>query len=376
MVEQLTDTEDYLRSNANNMTNEVRNADIEYDGDFDLIQADERLNNGVKSTNEDEVEDVNVQRKFKLNGLYCFVTWSQSKIEDHMEFYEKLKGLLPDGAKVHGGKELHADGKRHYHAVVRFRRKVYWTDARKRSMIPGDTEAIEIRVPEQRQPIRNFLENAQSYYGKDGNPVVFGTFIGPASTAIVERKRSTSSQMHKDPPFVSVVESTNEDNEDEVCDGDVQPKFKLSGLYCFVTWSQSKIDDHMEFYEKLQMLLPGGARVYGGKKLHADGKPHYHAVIKFKRRVHWTDARKKFMIEGDTEAIEIRVPEPRQSIREFLENTQSYCGKDDNPNVFGMLIDTASSAVVDRKWVFSEIDEEGVIGGCRGWYDKLILLIL
>jgi len=138
---------------------------------------------------------------------------------------------------------------------------------------------------------------------------------------------------------------------------DVQRKFKLNGLYCFVTWSQSKIDDHMEFYEKLKELLPEGAKVYGGKELHADGRPHYHAVIRFRRKVHWTDARKRLTISGDTEAIKIRVPEQRQSIREFLENTQSYCQKDDNPNVFGKIIEAASSVIVERKRVFLEIDE-------------------
>jgi hypothetical protein len=72
--------------------------------------------------------------------------------------------------------------------------------------------------------------------------------------------------------------------------------------------------------------------VYGGKGRHEDG-PHYH--VKFGRKVHWTDARKNFRIPGDTDAIHIRVPERRQLIGRFLENTQSCCQKDGNPDTFG-----------------------------------------
>jgi hypothetical protein len=157
------------------------------------------------------MDDTEVQRKFKLNGVYCQVTWSRSTIGDHMEFYAKLKGLLPRGAEVYGAKESHVDGTWSYNVVIKFHRKVHWTDARRNFMMIGDTEAITIRVPEQRQSIREFLENTQSYCTK-GNTL--GAYVNPNSAAAVERKRK--------------------DYEDDDDDDDDSSKMKLRQAKLFV----------------------------------------------------------------------------------------------------------------------------------------------
>lgn len=140
-------------------------------------------------------------------------------------------------------------------------------------------------------------------------------------------------------------------------------KFVLHATYCYVTWSQSRIDDHEEFYCKLRARMPHGTEIFGGKELHEDGFPHYHVVMKFPRRIHWRDARKKFVLERsdgvvDTEAIRIVVPDLYQPVSEFLDHTQAYCAKDDNPWMFGERIEGVSTAKALRKRVFAEIVNE------------------
>jgi len=144
---------------------------------------------------------------------------------------------------------------------------------------------------------------------------------------------------------------------------DEDRKFLLHGVYAYVTWSQSRIDDHEEFFNKLRYILPEGTEVFGGKELHQDGHPHYHVVMHFPRRVHWTDARTKLMIkqddgEVDTKAIRIEVPRLYEPVCEFLDRTQAYCAKDDNPWLFGDRILAISNAKALKNRVFMEIIQE------------------
>jgi hypothetical protein len=139
-------------------------------------------------------------------------------------------------------------------------------------------------------------------------------------------------------------------------DGD--SKFELHATYCFVTWSHCALNDHEEFYRRLQELMPEGSQIFGGKEFHEDGNPHYHAVIKFPRRVHWTNARLKFKLEGDTDAIRIEPPRRYQNIEQFLEDTQAYCEKDENPFIFGERIEPNLGQDSARKRLFREIDVE------------------
>jgi len=62
-----------------------------------------------------------------------------------------------------------------------------------------------------------------------------------------------------------------------------------------------------------------GVSLFGGRELHEDGTPHYHAVMSFDHKEHWPDARKKLTIDGDTSAIRIEKPQPRQKVSDFLE---------------------------------------------------------
>jgi hypothetical protein len=126
--------------------------------------------------------------------------------------------------------------------------------------------------------------------------------------------------------------------------------YHLTNDCCFVTWSQSRIHDHQVFHGKLMTMVPKGSQVFGTKELHGDGKPHYHAVMRFPGMVNWPDARSKLTVEHpdgspDTKAISICVPEKGESRRDFLVRTQSYCMKDREEWRFGKLIDLDGESV-------------------------------
>jgi len=129
--------------------------------------------------------------------------------------------------------------------------------------------------------------------------------------------------------------------------------FRFQGRYAFVTWSKSEIECKDDFHQQLITVLPSGSLVYGGRELHEDGTPHYHAVIAFSEKKRWTDARAKLSIPGDTNAIRIRKPRLRQPIAEFLENTMSYCGKDGD--IFGQRIPLEGVAESERKRKWADI---------------------
>jgi hypothetical protein len=137
------------------------------------------------------------------------------------------------------------------------------------------------------------------------------------------------------------VNDDNEDGKSSVDEGN--GTFGVHGKYLYVTYSQSRIDDHEEFYKKLLDKLPYNTEVYGGKEYHKDGKPHYHVVMRFPCRVEWADARERLTLladdgEVDTNAINIDRLRPGQSPREFLNRTQDYCSKNQNPHTFGKRI--------------------------------------
>lgn len=117
-------------------------------------------------------------------------------------------------------------------------------------------------------------------------------------------------------------------------------KFLLRSEVCFVTWSQSHFDDYEEFYGGLLKVMPPGTKMFGCQEFHGDGRPHYHVVLRFPFRVHWSDATKYFMVKRvdgqvDTRAIRITVPAKGEVVEEFLQRTQAYCAKEGNGRVFG-----------------------------------------
>jgi len=137
-----------------------------------------------------------------------------------------------------------------------------------------------------------------------------------------------------------------------------QRKYRFHGTFIFVTYAQSKIGDSGEFYERLREKMPVGTLIFGGQERHEDGHPHYHVVMKFPKRIHWSDARSHLRLEGDTDAIKISGLERGQSKESFVEGTQAYCEKDGNPVVFGSRIDADVGKDGDRKRKFREVDEE------------------
>lgn len=138
----------------------------------------------------------------------------------------------------------------------------------------------------------------------------------------------------------------------------VQRKYRFHGTFIFVTYAQSKIADGYEFYERLRGRMPEGTSIFGGQEKHEDGNPHYHVVMKFPKRIHWSDARSHLRLEGDTDAIYISGLARGQSKESFVEGTQAYCEKDGNPFIFGNRIDVDVGKEGDRKRKFREVDEE------------------
>ncbi len=105
----------------------------------------------------------------RFNGKHILVTWSRSTIGDKYEFLEKLLGILPVGVRVFGGRELHADSTLSYHAMISFAEKMHWPDAAKKFSIEGDTNAIRLKKPKPRHPIRDFLERSVAYCARGGD---------------------------------------------------------------------------------------------------------------------------------------------------------------------------------------------------------------
>jgi len=111
--------------------------------------------------------------------------------------------------------------------------------------------------------------------------------------------------------------------------------------------------------------MPTGTIIYGCFELHEDGSPHYHVLISFPKRTHWTDARKKLRIGMDDTAA-IRIVKPRRNQRpvDFVNGVQTYIEKtlpdgSDKPAawIFGTKQEYQTPQIISkRKW--AEIDNE------------------
>jgi hypothetical protein len=98
-----------------------------------------------------------------------------------------------------------------------------------------------------------------------------------------------------------------------------------------------------DFERMLMRQMPAGTQVYGCMEYHADGVPHFHAVVCFNESKYFPDAKKQFTLvhdDGavDTRSIHFKVPKKDQEVEPFLARTQRYCGKDGNTNTFGTKI--------------------------------------
>ena len=123
--------------------------------------------------------------------------------------------------------------------------------------------------------------------------------------------------------------------------------FGFSGECVFVTWSRSTIANKDDFHRKLVSMMPPGVKIFGGREYHQDGKPHYHVVLSFPAKVKWPDARKMFILEGDTTAVRITPPWRGQRIYDFLNNTQTYAAK--KKDTFGERIHCEGSGSSDEE---------------------------
>src|SRR5690349_895902 len=123
----------------------------------------------------------------------------------------------------------------------------------------------------------------------------------------------------------------------------------------FVTYTRSRINDKEEFLrclrQSLSDSLPGvsateipSVEIFGCRRLHEDGAPHYHVLLKFSNMIHWRTVRKILSVwidvegnrEVDTTAITVRKKPHWESRPEFLQCAQAYIAKDGD--VFGHWI--------------------------------------
>lgn len=128
----------------------------------------------------------------------------------------------------------------------------------------------------------------------------------------------------------------------------------LNGSWAFIIYSQAKTEDKEEFLKKLKYIVPEGTEIYGGKEAHNEGGFHYHVIMRFPKRVNWTRARRRLMIEGETKAIQIRKPPPGKNIAQFANSTQNDVEK--SGDVFGERIDYSVKRSVKR--IYEKIHEE------------------
>lgn len=156
--------------------------------------------------------------------------------------------------------------------------------------------------------------------------------------------------------YASDEETKSVFDEEEVGEEGGDGKYRFNGKHIYVTWSKSKIEKKEVFHEKLNAILPAGVKLFGGRKLHEDGTPHYHVVFSFTEKVHWRDAAKKFSIEGDTNAIRFEKPKPRQRVSPFLENKMAYCAKDGD--TFGERLSLEGAVAEQRKRKWQEAIDE------------------
>jgi hypothetical protein len=118
--------------------------------------------------------------------------------------------------------------------------------------------------------------------------------------------------------------------------------------YWYVQWLGSQFDDHEDFYSKLRGKMPSDTLISGIKVLNETGRPDYHVVMKFSYRVCWRHVPRPFVLERsegvvDTADIRIKVSKPDELIADFLERTQYWIVRNNNPRFFGERIDLPST---------------------------------
>lgn len=135
------------------------------------------------------------RREFTLYADMAFVTYCRSRLDDKEQFFRCLQQSVQRSlhafkdteqvtVQIYGSKELHEDGVTpHYHVLLRFSKKIYWSKARQRLFVwvdvrgrrEVDTTSIFIRKKPAKETDSQFLWSVQRYIGKRGD--VFGQMI-------------------------------------------------------------------------------------------------------------------------------------------------------------------------------------------------------
>ncbi|PLB38795.1 uncharacterized protein BDW47DRAFT_125025 [Aspergillus candidus] len=128
----------------------------------------------------------------------------------------------------------------------------------------------------------------------------------------------------------------------------------LHAKYAFVTFEKSKIHNVEEFHRRFLEKFPT-AETFGSREWHEDGTPHYFVVIRFASRVKFSNARKSLLLDGEDGRVVVRVKSVDMSISNFLEGTQAYCARHDNPDTFGTWLKPRDGVKARTKRKYEEV---------------------
>ena len=162
-------------------------------------------------------------------------------------------------------------------------------------------------------------------------------------------------------PSLAVSASTvgaSSGGEEEVGEG-----YKFHGRYALLTWSRTRFTDVETFHRRLLEQVPEGTEVYGSMEDHKENGFHFHAVLRFPNKVHYTDARSHWLVRHDdgtvdTPSLNVRKPKARQNPEQFCEDATAYVEKDDNTRTFGKPFRYGVGANTARKRAYTEVHDE------------------
>jgi len=111
---------------------------------------------------------------------------------------------------------------------------------------------------------------------------------------------------------------------------------------CFVTWLDSKIENHHRFYSILKSNMPEGTAIFGCRRDNGLGDSDYYAVLGFPYSLRsWKGLGTRLILlrsDGSVDTIMIRVRvvvRPLEYCRRFLHEVHLFCEEGENRETFG-----------------------------------------
>ena len=128
----------------------------------------------------------------------------------------------------------------------------------------------------------------------------------------------------------------------------------LHAKHAFVIFEKSRILNTEEFHRQFRAKFPT-AEMFGSREWHADGTCRYHVVMRFPFRKNLKNARKRLLLDGEDGEVVVRVKSVNKSIQSFLEGTQAFCAKGNNPDTFGTWLEPCVKTMTHTKQEEKEV---------------------